>query len=242
MSGSPFTQFELKPLIDLKLSNVSIAYTNSALFMTIASILAISFMFYATRKVAIIPSRLQCFAEIIYEFIEKTFINTVGKKSLRYFPEVFTTFLFIINCNLLGILPFSFTVTSHISICFALAATFFIFITITGIIINGKHFLKLFMPEGTPTWLMPIMILIELFSYLARPISLAVRLTSNMIAGHVLLKVIATLVVSTGVIGSVFAIPLISILTGFEIFVAFLQAYIFTILTCVYLNDALNLH
>lgn len=242
MSESPFAQFELKPLIDLKVNNISLSYTNSALFMTLASIIAVCFMFFATRKTAIIPGRIQCLAEMIYEFIEKTFINTVSNKNLKYFPEIFATFLFIINCNLLGILPFGFTVTSHISICFGIAATFFIFITLTGIIINGRDFLKLFIPSGTPAWLMPIMLLIELFSYLARPLSLAIRLTSNMIAGHVLLKVIATLVLSTGIIGSIFSIPLISILTGFEIFVAFLQAYIFTILTCVYLNDALNLH
>jgi F-type H+-transporting ATPase subunit a len=242
MSGSPFAQFEIKPLVDFKLNNISLGYTNSALFMTIAALLAVGFMFFTTRKTSIIPSRLQILAEIIYEFIQKTFLNTVGQKNLKYFPEVFATFLFILNCNLLGILPHGFTVTSHISVCFAIAAVFFLFITITGIFVNGKNFLKLFMPAGTPLWLMPIMILIELFSYLARPLSLAVRLTSNMIAGHVLLKVIATLVVSTGVIGSVFALPLISILTGFEIFVALLQAYIFTILTCVYLNDALNLH
>lgn len=242
MSESPFTQFELKTILDFKLNNISLAYTNSALYMTIATIVAIAFMFFATIRVSIIPSRLQCLAETIYGFVEKTFINTVGVKNLKFFPEVFTIFLFILNCNLLGILPFGFTATSHISISFAIAGIFFIFITALGIIINGKNFLKLFLPSGTPTWLIPIMIIIELFSYLARPVSLAVRLASNMIAGHVLLKVIATLAVSTGIIGSIFSLPLISILTGFEVFVAFLQAYIFTILACVYLNDALNLH
>ncbi|NDA91594.1 MAG: ATP synthase F0 subunit A, partial [Alphaproteobacteria bacterium] len=151
-------------------------------------------------------------------------------------------FMFIMVCNLFGMIPYGFTVTSHISITFALAMMVFLLVTLLGFILHGFHFFSLFLPAGTPWWLAPLMILIELFAYLARPVSLSLRLAANMVAGHVLLKVIAGFIVSMAFYLKIFPIPFISVLIGFEIFVAILQAYIFTILSCVYLNDAINLH
>ncbi len=186
--------------------------------------------------------RLQAAAEMIYETVEEMVGGTVGETGRRFVPFIFTLFIFILLCNLLGMVPGSFTATSHIAVTFAMAATIFVAITIIGICKHGSHFMSLFMPAGTPAFLMPLIFVVELFAYLARPISLSLRLAANMTAGHIVLKVIASFVIMSGAFLGFMPFGLLIVLTGFEFFIAILQAYIFTILTCVYLNDALNLH
>ncbi|RYE06099.1 MAG: F0F1 ATP synthase subunit A [Rickettsiaceae bacterium] len=239
---SPLAQFEIKKLVDIKLFSYDLSLTNSSCFMIAASLFIIGYFAIAFKSQSIIPSRLQASGEMIYQLITDMLEQNVGTKGLKFLPLMLTLFLFILVCNLFGMIPYGFTVTSHISITFALAIMVFILITAIGFINHGMHFLSLFLPRGTPLWLAPLMIIIELFTYLARPISLSLRLAANMVAGHVLLKVMAGFVVSLAIFFKIVPIPMMIILIGFEIFVAILQAYIFTILSCVYLNDAVNLH
>lgn len=242
MAHSPLDQFKIRELVNIEFFGYDISLTNSGLFIVIAaSFLAIYFMVaLGSRK--LIPTRLQLSAELFYKLITGMLDQNVGEKGKPFVPLIFTVFMFILACNLLGMIPYSFTVTSHIAITFALAMLVFLLVTILGFILHGFHFFSLFLPEGTPLWLAPLMILIEAFAYMARPVSLALRLAANMVAGHVLLKVMAGFVVSLAVYFKFIPIPFIVILVGFEIFVAVLQAYIFTILSCIYLNDAINLH
>ena len=209
--------------------------------MLIAVGVIVGFFYFATRYAALVPGKFQSMAEIIYQFVDATLVESAGNKSRAFFPFIFSLFTFILTLNLLGMLPYGFTVTSHVIVTFAIAGAIFILVTVTGFIKHGLHFLSLFLPQGTPIWLAPILFIIELLSFLSRPISLSIRLAGNMLAGHVLLKVLASFVIMMG-IGGILPIPFMVIMVGFEIFVAILQAYIFTILTCVYLNDAINLH
>ena len=206
--------------------------------------LTFTWLFYsvAFKNKSLIPSRLQLSGELLYGMISGMLQQNVGPNGRKFVPLIFTLFIFILTCNLLGMIPYGFTVTSHISVTFAMAITIFLFITFLGIYLHGLHFFSLFLPKGTPWWLAPLMVVIELFAYLARPVSLSLRLAANMVAGHVLLKVLAGFVVSMAIYIKILPIPFIVVLIGFEIFVAVLQAYIFTILSCVYLNDAVNLH
>ncbi|WP_250311917.1 F0F1 ATP synthase subunit A [Rickettsia endosymbiont of Oedothorax gibbosus] len=242
MSHSPLDQFAIKKLVEINLFGFDISFTNSSLYMVLAGVIVLSYFYLALKAEKIIPSRLQLSAEIIYDIITVTLSQNVGEKGRKFIPLIFTLFMFILLCNLLGMLPYGFTVTSHIAVTFALAIMIFFMVTIIGFINHGLHFLSIFLPKGTPIWLAPLMIIIELFAYLARPISLSLRLAANMMAGHVLLKVMAGFIVSLMIFLKFLPIPLIIILIGFEIFVAILQAYIFTILACVYLNDAVNSH
>lgn len=242
MTHSPLAQFEIKRLVDLSLFGYDVSLTNSGCFMLITAALSLLYFSFALRSKLLIPNRLQISAELIYGLVTDMLDQNVGPKGRKFVPVIFSLFLFILICNLLGMLPYSFTVTSHISITFALAILVFFIVTIVGFIKHGFHFFSLFLPKGTPWWLAPLMIIIELFTYLARPVSLSLRLAANMVAGHVLLKVMAGFVVTLAIYFKILPIPLMVILVGFEIFVAILQAYIFTILSCVYLNDAVNLH
>lgn len=241
MSFNPLHQFEIVPIISLSVAGYDISFTNSALFMVAAVMLIVGFFFFSSRRASLVPGNFQSMAEIIFQFIEVTLLESAGHKGKAFFPFVFTLFTFILSLNLLGMMPYGFTVTSHIIVTFAIAASVFVLVTLTGFIKHGFHFMSLFLPKGTPLWLSPILFVIELLSFLSRPISLSIRLAGNMLAGHVLLKVLASFVVMMG-IGGILPIPFMMIMVGFEIFVAILQAYIFTILTCVYLNDAINLH
>ncbi|WP_375333493.1 F0F1 ATP synthase subunit A [Candidatus Tisiphia endosymbiont of Xenochironomus xenolabis] len=242
MSHSPLDQFAIKKLVEINLFGFDISFTNSSLYMVLAGVIALLYFYLALKSEKIIPSRLQLSAEIIYDIITVTLSQNVGEKGRKFIPFIFTLFMFILLCNLLGMIPYGFTVTSHIVVTFALAIMIFFMVTIIGFINHGLHFLSIFLPKGTPLWLAPLMIVIELFAYLARPISLSLRLAANMMAGHVLLKVMAGFIVSSMIFLKFLPIPLIVILIGFEIFIAILQAYIFTILACVYLNDAVNSH
>ena len=242
MAHSPLAQFEIKRLIDINLFGYDISLTNSACFMFVAATIILLYFSIALKPKSLIPSRLQMSAELVYNLVSDMLDQNVGPKGRKFVPVIFSLFLFILICNLLGMLPYSFTVTSHISVTFALAILVFFLVTIVGFIKHGFSFLSLFLPKGTPWWLAPLMIVIELFTYLARPVSLSLRLAANMVAGHVLLKVMAGFVVTLAIYLKILPISLMVILIGFEIFVAILQAYIFTILACVYLNDAVNLH
>lgn len=242
MSHNPLAQFELKTIIPITLDGYDISFTNSSLLMTCVLIGIVLFFSLATRKIAMVPSRLQISAEILYNMICNMLQANVGPEGKKFMPLIFSTFLFILMCNLSGMLPYSFTVTSHIIVTFGLAMLIFTTVTILGFVKHGSHFLSLFLPKGTPWWMAPLMIVIELFTYLARPISLSLRLAANMMAGHIMIKVIAGFVITGMILVKPLPLPLIVVLIGFEIFIAILQAYIFTILSCVYLNDAVNLH
>lgn len=242
MTHSPLAQFDIKKLIDIKMFGFDVSFTNSSIYMLLASILALTYFYLAFYNRKLVPSRLQVSAEIVYNLVADMLNQNIGVKGRKFIPLVFSLFIFILFCNLLGMTPYSFTATSHIIVTFTLAILVFLTVTIVGFVKHGLRFLTLFLPRGTPLWLAPLMIVIELFTYLARPVSLSLRLAANMMAGHVLLKVIAGFTVSLMIYLKFLPIPLMVILIGFEIFVAILQAYIFTILSCMYLNDAINLH
>jgi F-type H+-transporting ATPase subunit a len=242
MSHSPLEQFAVKKILDLNVMGLDVSITNSVCFMFIAAIMTLLYFVFAFSKSSLVPNRLQMSSEIIYCMISDMIQQNIGEKGKQFVPLIFSLFMFILMCNLLGMIPYGFTVTSHISITFLLAIIVFLTVTIVGFVKHGFHFFSLFLPKGTPWWLAPLMIVIELFTYLARPVSLSLRLAANMVAGHVLLKIIAGFVISLWIFLKFLPIPLMVILIGFEIFVALLQAYIFSILACVYLNDAINLH
>jgi F-type H+-transporting ATPase subunit a len=191
---------------------------------------------------SLVPSRFQSMAELSYEYIANMVRENLGEEGMKFFPWVFTIFIFILTLNLLGLIPHSFTVTSHIIVTFAFAAMVWIAVTVLGFVRHGAGFLRLFVPSGIPIWLMPVIIPIELISYLIRPISHSVRLFANMMAGHTMLKVFAGFVVGLGLLGGWAPLAFLVAFTGLEFLVAFLQALIFTVLTCIYLNDALHMH
>ncbi len=244
MSGihNPLEQFKITPIIPIEIAGVDISFTNTSLFMLLAVLTVFLLLKMAIRKQALIPTKGQAAAESLYEFINQTLYENTGDAGRKYFPFIFALFLFIFACNLWGMVPYSFTPTSHIIMTFGLAVTVFIGVTAIGFIRHGLHFFSLFLPEGVPWWLAPVMIPIEIFAYLARPVSLSIRLAANMMAGHTIMKVVAGFVFALGILGGWLPLAFLIAFTGFEIFVSMLQAYIFTILTCVYLNDALNLH
>lgn len=239
---NPLEQFLIKPLLTLQVGGYDISFTNSSLLMLTTVTFITSFLYFSLKEARQVPNRAQMLAELSYQFIAKMLFDNVGKEGKKYIPFIFSLFTFIMVCNLLGMIPYSFTVTSHIIITFALAMLVFTVVTLVGFIRHGFHFLSLFMPQGTPLWLAPLIVVIELFAYLARPVSLSLRLAANMTAGHVLIKVIAGFIVTLAIWFKPLPFPLVVVLIGFEIFIALLQAYIFAVLSCVYLNDAVNLH
>ena len=239
---SPMTQFEIKRIVPIDLFGIDVSFTNASLYMVVAVVLISAFLILAMGRRALVPGRVQSIAELSYEYIANMVRENLGEEGMKFFPWVFTIFIFILTLNLLGMIPHSFTVTSHIIVTFALAAMVWITVTLIGFVRHGAGFLRLFVPEGIPIWLMPIIIPIELISYLIRPISHSVRLFANMMAGHTMLKVFAGFVVGLGVLGGWAPLAFLVAFTGLEFLVAFLQALIFTVLTCIYLNDALHMH
>ncbi len=238
---SPLEQFVIKPIVPVEIGGVDVSFTNSALFMTIAVVLATGFLVLGMRRSDIVPGRWQAAVELSYDFIAGLLRDTVGAEGRKYFPIIFTLFMFVLLGNLLGMVPYSFTFTSHIVVTFAMAIMIFIGVTILGFFRHGMHFFSFFAPPGTPVVMLPLLVPIEIISYLSRPISLSVRLFANMLAGHTLIKVIAGFIALLGVAG-VLPFALVVALTGLEILIAFLQAYVFAILTCLYINDAIHLH
>lgn len=238
---NPLEQFQIQEIIPLEFLGYNIAFTNSSLFMSIAVLVIFILLGLSVKNPTKIPSRIQAFGEMFYEFIIDMIDSTAGSHAKKFAPFIFSLFIFILVCNFLGLIPYSFTVTSHIIVTFAMAIFIFLSVTIIGFIKHGFHFFSLFLPQGVPIFIAPFIIPIELFAYLVRPVSLSVRLAANMTAGHVAMKVIAGFIIMFPII-SIFPFALLTLLVGFEIFVAVLQAYIFTILSCVYLSDAMNLH
>jgi F-type H+-transporting ATPase subunit a len=238
---SPLAQFEIKTLIPLQVGDINASITNSSVFM-IATVLAISlFLVMGMRRSALVPGRWQSMVELSYIFIANLIKDTVGSEGRPYFPFIFTVFMFVLFGNLFGMLPYTFTFTSHIVVTFTMALFVFLGVTLIAIAKHKIRFFTFFMPPGVPMYMAPILIPIEIISYLSRPISLSVRLFANMLAGHTLMKVFAGFIFALGVFGIAPWVFIVA-LTGLEIVIAFLQAYVFTILTCLYLNDALHLH
>ena len=238
----PLHQFEISSLYDMSFKGIDISFTNSALSMVISILVASTIFYLGSGKNPNVPGRLQIMVEMSYDFIANMLKDNVGKEGKVFFPFIFTLFLFILFGNLLGMVPYNFTYTSHIIVTFGLAGFIFLSVTLIGIIKHGIAFLKFFVPSGVPMALLPILIPIELISYFVRPVSLSLRLFANMMAGHTMLKVFASFIVLLGIIGGWAPLLLVIVLTGFEIMIAVLQAYVFTILCCLYLNDALHLH
>ena len=240
MAG-PLEQFEIKPLAELSVAGIDISFTNSALWMVIAAVLVTGFMTLSMRRGALVPGRWQGSAEVMYEFVANMLKDNVGSAGRKYFPFVFTLFMFVLFGNLLGMIPHSFTFTSHIAVNFALALVIFIGVTIIGFMRHGTHYLRMFFPEGAPIATAIILVPIEIISYFSRPFSLAIRLFANMTVGHIMLKVIGGFVGLIGILG-VLPFALLTGITVLEFGIAALQAYVYTILTCIYLHDAIHMH
>ncbi|MDR6293622.1 MULTISPECIES: F0F1 ATP synthase subunit A [Inquilinus] len=239
--ASPIEQFEIQKILHVDIGGLDLSFTNSSLFMVIAAAAASAVLFLGGSRRALVPGRLQSFAEMLYELVANMIRENAGKEGMKYFPFIFTLFIFILFGNVIGIIPGTFTFTSHIIVTFALAFVVFLGVTVIGFARHGTGYFRMFFPHGAPLWTAVILIPVEIISYLSRPISLSVRLFANMTVGHVLLKVIGGFVIAMGVAGVVpfaFLVPL----TMLELFIAALQAYIFAILSCVYLHDALHLH
>ena len=245
----PLHQFQIQRYLPINIGGLDASFSNSALYMVITVALITGLIVYGMRGRALVPTRMQSLAELFYEFVANLVRDNAGPDARKYFPFVFSLFMFIMVGNLIGLVPGTFTFTSHIIVTFGLALTVFVFVTLLGLIKHGFHFFSLFMPSGVPMALAPILIPIEVLSYLSRPVSLSIRLFANMMAGHTMLKVFGGFsVLLGGALGglgyTVGILPLVIniALVGFEILVAMLQAYVFTILTCLYIRDALELH
>lgn len=243
--SNPIEQFEIKPLIDIEVGGYNISFTNSAVMMVLVVILATAFLTLSVRSRSLVPGRMQSLAELLYEFISGLLRDNVGSEGRAYFPFIFTLFVFVLFGNILGLLPYSFTFTSHIIVTFAMAAVVFVGVTIIGFARHGFHFFRMFFPHGVPLFIAPVLVPVELISYFSRPISLAVRLFANMTAGHIILTVLGGFVVT---LGGMFVLPglvpfaFLSAVTLLEIGIALLQAYVFTVLSCIYLHDAIHMH
>lgn len=243
----PIHQFAINNIVDLgTIGGVHIAFTNSALFMVIIVVLITALMMIGTSSRRLVPGRLQSVAEMSYEFVANMLRESAGTDGMRFFPFVFSIFMFVLFANVLGLFPYFFTVTSHIAITASLSVTIILLVILYGFYRNGLHFLGLFVPQGVPIYLMPLVVAIEVMSFLSRPISLSVRLFANMLAGHITLKVFASFILMLGAwgvagwAGAIIPFFMTVALTALEVLVAFLQAYVFAILTCMYLNDALH--
>ncbi|MDX8524364.1 F0F1 ATP synthase subunit A [Mesorhizobium sp. MSK_1335] len=242
----PIHQFQIHPIIPLHIGGYDLSFTNSSLFMVVTIVVASAFLYMSTASRALIPGRLQSVSEMAYEFVSNMLRDSAGKHGMQFFPLVFSLFMFVLVANLLGLFPYFFTVTSHIIVTFGLAALVISTVIVYGFMKHGFGFLKLFVPQGVPFVMMFLVVPIEVISFLSRPISLSVRLFANMLAGHITLKVFSGFVVSlsalgaVGVAGSVLPLAMAVALTALEVLVSFLQAYVFAVLTCMYLNDALH--
>ncbi|MDC0513989.1 F0F1 ATP synthase subunit A [Pelagibacteraceae bacterium] len=243
MATNPMYQFEVHRIgPEIKIAGADLSFTNASLFMLLSAVTICAVLYLGTKEKKLIPDKLQLISELFYNFIAKMISDTAGSKAKPYFPFIFSLFMFVLFCNMLGMLPYSFTVTSHIIVTLIMAMFIFIAVTVIGFLKHGFGYLKLFVPNGVPVILLPLITIIEIISYLSRPVSLSVRLFANMMAGHTMLKVFGGFVISLGMLGGWLPLGFSVALTGLEILVAFLQAYVFAILTCIYLNDALNLH
>lgn len=246
MANDPIHQFQISKLIPIEIGGLDFSFTNSAAFMVATVVCAGAFLFLTTSSRGLVPSRMQSVSEMSYEFVASMLRDAAGSQGMRFFPFVFSLFMFVLVANLLGLFPYFFTVTSHLIVTFALALLVVGTVVVYGLMKHGFGFFKLFVPQGVPGILVPLVVLIEVISFLSRPVSLSVRLFANMLAGHITLKVFAGFVTSlsalgaVGVAGSLLPLLMTVAITGLEVLVAFLQAYVFAVLTCMYLNDALH--
>lgn len=240
--ANPLEQFTIKTLVPIQLGQVDASLTNAGLFMVLTVAAILLFLSLSMRQRLLVPGRWQSMAEISYEFIAGMIRDNVGSEGRKYFPFIFSLFMFILFANLIGLIPYAFTFTSHIAVTFAMALVVFLGVTVIAIARHGLHFFSFFLPSGIPKVMAPVLVPIEILSYLSRPISLSIRLFANMMAGHTMMKVFAGFVVPLGILGGWAPLSVDVALTAFEFLVAFLQAYVFTVLTCLYLNDAINLH
>jgi F-type H+-transporting ATPase subunit a len=237
----PLEQFKVEPLIPLHIGGLDMSYTNASLFMTIAVVLITALLVLGTKRRALVPGRWQSVAEMSYEFVADMVDTNAGHGAEPYFPFVFTLFMFVLFANCLGLIPYSYTVTSQIIVTFALAAVVFIGVTIIGFARHGLHFLRFFVPEGVPLVLLLLLVPIELLSYFIRPFTLSIRLFANMLAGHTMLAIFGGFAASVGLL-AILPVALDVAILALEVLVAALQAYVFSILTCLYLRDALHMH
>jgi len=245
--ADPIHQFEITKLATLgHVGGHEIAITNSALFMAITVVSIAALLIGGSSARALVPGRMQSFTELTYEFVANMIQSTAGTAGMKFFPLVFTLFMFILMANMIGIIPYTFTVTSHIIITASMALLVFFTVIIYGFYKNGLKFFRLFVPSGIPVFILPLIVFIEVLSFLSRPLSHSVRLFANMLAGHITLKVLAGFITMlggfgiAGWLGAVLPLGLVVAITALEVLVAFLQAYVFAILTCIYLNDAIH--
>lgn len=239
---NPLHQFELKKLLPFEALGVDLSFTNASLFMVLVVCIVTFFMLAALRKPGLVPGRAQVICELGYDFVGSIVRDNAGEGGRPFFPFVFALFFFILLGNLLGMVPYAYTFTSQIIVTFVLAMMVFLLATMVGFIKHGVRYLSLFVPKGLPVLLYPLVVVIEIISYLSRPVTLAVRLFANMMAGHIMLKIFAGFSVLVGVKFGLGPAVFNMLLIGFEFMVAILQAYVFAILTCIYLSDALYLH
>lgn len=246
MSNDPTHQFQIQKIVPIEIGGIDFSFTNASLFMVATVACASAFLYFSTSSRGLIPTRAQSVAEMSYEFIASMLREGAGSHGMKFFPMVFSLFMFVLTANLLGMMPYFFTITSQIVVTFALAIFVIGTVLVYGFMKHGFGFLKLFVPSGVPGALLLLVVPIEVISFLSRPISLSIRLFANMLAGHITLKVFAGFVASLGTLGALgvggAVLPLIMTvaLTGLEFLVAFLQAYVFAVLTCMYLNDAIH--
>lgn len=246
--ANPVQQFEITPLIPLHIGSMDVSFTNSSLWMMVGVILATVVLSIASKKRALVPGRMQMFGESLYSFIASMIRDNIGSEGRQYFPLIFTLFIVVMLGNALGLIPYAFTYTSHLIVTLALALIIFFTVVIIGVANHGLRFFSLFLPAGVPGWLIPLILPIEILSFVIRPVTLSVRLFANMIAGHIMLKVFAGfsvgMVAAFGTAGYVAgAVPMLfnAILIGFELLIAFLQAYVFAVLSCIYLKDTIHI-
>ena len=242
----PIHQFQIHPIIPIHIGGYDLSFTNSALFMVATVVVASAFLYMSTASRSLIPGRLQSVSEMAYEFVGNMLRDAAGKQGMQFFPLVFSLFMFVLVANLIGLFPYFFTVTSHIIVTAALALLVIGTVIVYGFLKHGFGFLKLFVPHGVPVFLLPLVVLIEVISFFLKPISHSIRLFANMLAGHIALKVFASFIPLlaglgiAGYFGAVLPLGMVVALTALELLVAFLQAYVFAILTCIYLNDAIH--
>jgi F-type H+-transporting ATPase subunit a len=238
----PLEQFTIERIVPIHLGRLDLSFTNASLLMVLAAVAVWALVVLGTRRAALVPGRWQSIAEMSYEFVADMIETNAGHGGMAFFPFVFTLFMFILLGNLLGLVPYSFTFTSHIIVTFALAAVVFLGVTAIGIARHGLYFLKLFVPSGVPVVLLLLLVPIELLSYFIRPFTLSIRLFANMLAGHIMLAIFAGFAASVPLLFGILPMGVDVLLFFLELLVAVLQAYVFAILTCLYLRDALHLH
>ncbi|MAF98568.1 MAG: F0F1 ATP synthase subunit A [Micavibrio sp.] len=246
----PIHQFVISPLIEVNIAGYDLSFTNSSLWMVISAVVAITFLTVSMQKKALVPGRGQMISEMIYQFVASMIRENIGNKGREYFPFIFTVFMFVLLGNMLGMIPHSFTYTSHIIVTGVMALVIFLMVILIGIARHGTHFFSLFVPPGVPAVMMPLIVPLEMISFLVRPVTLSVRLFANMMAGHIVLKVFAGFsiaLVSLNLGGAEYIASIVPaafnvLLIALEFLVAFLQAYVFTLLTCIYLKDTIEIH